>query len=220
MPRPRRSCDLFPHHARIEVRQARRVRNVLPMRPANDPFRPVWHAPLPKRGNAFPPMLQKYRFSLCRSQSLLLDFDVLPGRRVLKFTTLRKRFMRSSDTNRNLARYVRRERMNGGLRTMKRFGKIALGAIMSVGAAVVTVGATAPADAHVAIGIGIGAPGYYGNPCAHPRFRYYHPARCGWHNYHRAGWYGGHYWHHRDYDRWHHHGWRHDRWHDGDSWRR
>ncbi|MGN6515220.1 MAG: hypothetical protein ACTHLR_05195 [Rhizomicrobium sp.] len=70
---------------------------------------------------------------------------------------------------------------------MKRFGKIAMGALMLAGTAVgATLSTTAPADAHVSVGIGIGVPGpgyyaprpYYGNPCDSPRYRYYHPNYC------------------------------------------
>lgn len=69
---------------------------------------------------------------------------------------------------------------------MKRFGKIAMGALMLAGTAVgATLSTTAPAEAaHVSVGIGIGVPGYYGprpyyrNPCDSPRYRYYHPDYC------------------------------------------
>ena len=69
---------------------------------------------------------------------------------------------------------------------MKRFGKLAIGALMLAGSAVgATVATTAPADAHVSVGIGIGVPGpvyagprYYGNPCDSPRYRYYHQGYC------------------------------------------
>lgn len=68
---------------------------------------------------------------------------------------------------------------------MKRFGKIAMGALMLAGTAVGgTLATTAPADAHVSVGIGIGVPGYYGPPagyvnrCDNPRWRYYHPGYC------------------------------------------
>lgn len=71
---------------------------------------------------------------------------------------------------------------------MKRFGKIAMGALMLAGTAVGgTLATTAPADAHVSVGIGIGGPGYYGgyygpryygNPCDNARYRYYHRGYC------------------------------------------
>ena len=70
---------------------------------------------------------------------------------------------------------------------MKRFGKLAFGALMLAGSAVgATVATTAPADAHVSVGIGIGIPGagyyaprpYYRNPCDSPRYRYYHQGYC------------------------------------------
>ncbi len=44
---------------------------------------------------------------------------------------------------------------------MKNFAKITLGALVVAGA---TLAATAAADARVSVGIGIGAPGYYGPP--------------------------------------------------------
>jgi hypothetical protein len=63
---------------------------------------------------------------------------------------------------------------------MKNFGKYAIGALMLAGSSLgLTLVTTAPADAHVSIGIGIGGPGYYGgNPCYDARYRYYHPGRC------------------------------------------
>jgi hypothetical protein len=66
---------------------------------------------------------------------------------------------------------------------MKRFGKIALGALMLTGAAVAT------AEARTSFGIGIGGPayggGYYGGgyggggASCDPRSRWYDPYRCG-----------------------------------------
>jgi hypothetical protein len=69
---------------------------------------------------------------------------------------------------------------------MKSFGKLAFGALMLAGtAAGTTVATTAPADAHVSIGIGLGVPGAgyyapraYGNPCDSPRYRDYHRGYC------------------------------------------
>jgi len=63
---------------------------------------------------------------------------------------------------------------------MKRFGKYAIATLMVAGTAFgATLATTAPADARVAVGIGIGVPGpYYGNPCANPDYRYYHPDYC------------------------------------------
>lgn len=64
---------------------------------------------------------------------------------------------------------------------MKHIGKLAIGALMLAGSALgATLATTAPADARVSIGIGIGGPGYYGNPCRYARYRYYHPRRCGY----------------------------------------
>ena len=46
---------------------------------------------------------------------------------------------------------------------MKKFAKIALGALMVAGAAAATTAATTtPAEARVSVGIGFGVPGYYG----------------------------------------------------------
>jgi hypothetical protein len=82
---------------------------------------------------------------------------------------------------------------------MKRFGKIAIGALMLAGSAVgATVATTAPADAHVSVGIGIGVPGpayvvpgpAYGNPCYDARYRYYHPGYCGGPAYYGPDYYG------------------------------
>jgi hypothetical protein len=76
---------------------------------------------------------------------------------------------------------------------MKRIGKYAAGALMLAGSALgMTLAATAPADAHVSVGIGIGVPGYYGydrDPCASPRFRYYHREYC-YAGYGPAAYYG------------------------------
>jgi hypothetical protein len=67
---------------------------------------------------------------------------------------------------------------------MNTITKIALGALMLAGTAAL---AAAPADARVAIGIGIGGPGYYGgyggyDPGAYCDYysRWYDPYRCRW----------------------------------------
>lgn len=82
---------------------------------------------------------------------------------------------------------------------MKRFGKIALGAVMLAGAA--TALAT-PASAAVGIGLGIG-PAYYGPPpgaVCEPYSRFYDPYYCnGYYDYYgpsvAIGGYWGGYWH-------------------------
>ena len=101
---------------------------------------------------------------------------------------------------------------------MKRFGKLALGALMLGGAA---LAAATPAAARVSIGIGIGVPGfggYYDNPCAYPRYRYYHPGACGYPVYSEpvfidGAWFGGpHYYRYSGGHRsvWYHNSWRSD----------
>src|ERR1700761_4227388 len=73
--------------------------------------------------------------------------------------------------------------MNKGDQVMKNFTKAALGALLVAGATVGTIAATtAPAEARVAIGIGIGGPGYYGGYYGRPC--YYDPYYCG------GGYYG------------------------------
>ena len=136
---------------------------------------------------------------------------------------------------------------------MKRFGKLAAGALLVAGAAIgATLATTAPAAADVTVGVGIGIPGveYYGpspdyvNPCAYPRYRYFHPDYCygygptyyGYYDqrYHGPGYYepaiGG-FWFHDSFGhrRWrggefhgggfHDHDWHgdHDGWHDRDD---
>ena len=69
---------------------------------------------------------------------------------------------------------------------MKRFGKIAAGALLLAGAATVIA---VPAQAQVSFGVGIGGPvyggGYYGRgyggygASCDPRSRWYNPYRCG-----------------------------------------
>lgn len=105
---------------------------------------------------------------------------------------------------------------------MKRFAKIALGALLMAGAA--TAMTAAPADARVVVGLGVG-PGYYGAPppaypyrsydcyyygyCGYPAYPayygYYGPPAVslgfgwggGWHDGWRGGWHGGWHGHHR-----------------------
>jgi hypothetical protein len=71
---------------------------------------------------------------------------------------------------------------------MKKFAKITLGALVVAGA---SLAATAAADARVSVGIGIGAPGYYGPPAysysCDPYSRWYDPYRC---DYYAPGYYG------------------------------
>jgi hypothetical protein len=78
---------------------------------------------------------------------------------------------------------------------MKRFSKTALGVLALVGSTL-TLATTTPAEARVSVGIGLGVPGpvyydrtYYGDPCASPRFRYYHPGYCGYPGYYYSGYY-------------------------------
>ena len=65
---------------------------------------------------------------------------------------------------------------------MKKFAKVALGALMLAGAA--TAVAATPADARVSIGIGLGAPvyaapyPYYASYSCDPYSRWYDPYRC------------------------------------------
>src|ERR1700744_3345622 len=68
---------------------------------------------------------------------------------------------------------------------MKKFAKIALGAVMLAGAA--TAMASAPAEARGVVGVGIGAPGYYGGYygpgygyTCDPYSRWYGPYGCGY----------------------------------------
>jgi len=86
---------------------------------------------------------------------------------------------------------------------MKRFGKIALGALMLGGAVAAT---TVPADARVVVGVGIGVPvgGYYAPYYGYPYYGYpyygypaaygYYGPRVWWH----GRWVYRHPWH-----RWH-----------------
>src|SRR5690348_4554537 len=104
--------------------------------------------------------------------------------------------------------------------------KAALGLAMLAGATALT---TAPADARVTVGIGIGVPGYYGGyappAVCDPYSRWYDPYRCdGYDDYdyyngpvfidgiwlnggYRSRWYGG----HREF-------YYHDGWHGGSGW--
>jgi hypothetical protein len=94
---------------------------------------------------------------------------------------------------------------------MKRFGKIALGALMLGGAVAAT---TVPADARVAVGIGIGVPvgGYYGYgypAYGYPYYGYpyygygygYAPVVYG--GWGRVGWHGRYGYRRPYYHRWH-----------------
>src|ERR1700743_358423 len=89
---------------------------------------------------------------------------------------------------------------------MKKFAKVALGALMVAGAATATTAAkTRPAEARVSAGIGLGSPGYVGP--AYPAYSGYGPAYYDpyygpypyyyggpyWHGYYGRGWGGG--WH-------------------------
>jgi len=115
---------------------------------------------------------------------------------------------------------------------MKSFGKIALGALMMAGtAAGATVATTAPASAHVSVGIGIGVPGYYAprpyyrNPCDSPRYRYYHRDYCygygpayygpNYYGYYDYGYYGPGYYEPVVGGFWFTDGYGHRRWHHG-----
>jgi hypothetical protein len=96
---------------------------------------------------------------------------------------------------------------------MNRLAKLALGAVMAGGIAVLAV---PPAQAGISIGIGVGIPGPgWGPGWEHRRWCYYHPGACGGgypgpyvDGYYWAGhgyWHGGRWWGGRD--RWHG-GWR------------
>lgn len=72
-----------------------------------------------------------------------------------------------------------------------------LGAIVLTASALsATIATTSPAAARVSFGIGLGVPGpvyygrpYYSDPCASPRFRYYHPGYCYYPGYYDSGYY-------------------------------
>lgn len=82
---------------------------------------------------------------------------------------------------------------------MTRFGKIAAGALLMAGTAVATTAAlTAPADARVVVGVGVGFPGYYGYPCCGYPYYYGYPGYYGGYYggpYVGVGWGGGWGWH-------------------------
>jgi len=73
--------------------------------------------------------------------------------------------------------------------------KYALGVALLAGSALgMTLVSAQPAEARVAVGIGLGFPGYYGgyyddygSPCMSARFRYYHPEYCGYGGYYGPG---------------------------------
>ena len=76
---------------------------------------------------------------------------------------------------------------------MKKFAKVAFGALMLAGAA--TAVAATPADARVSIGIGFGGPvygapyPYYASYSCDPYSRWYDPYRCD-RGYYSGGYYG------------------------------
>jgi hypothetical protein len=76
---------------------------------------------------------------------------------------------------------------------MKKFAKVALGALMVAGAA--TAVASSPAQARVVVGFGVG-PGYGYGPAYYPRYscdpysRWYSPYRCGYGGYYGPAYYG------------------------------
>jgi hypothetical protein len=116
-----------------------------------------------------------------------------------------------------------------GIKAMKRFAKVALGALMMAGAATATtLATTGPADARVSIGIGIGIPGpgvyegYYGpgyyppGPCG--GYNYYYSGYCGYPVYDGPVWFDGAWYRGPHYYRWY--GgqpwvWAHGGWHGG-----
>jgi hypothetical protein len=104
---------------------------------------------------------------------------------------------------------------------MRRFGKLAAGALMLAGTtAAATLVTTAPADAHISVGIGIGIPGpayYGGNPCYNARYRYYHPEYCGYAQNYGQGYYGSGYYAPVGNGLWFTDAWGHRRWRDGES---
>jgi hypothetical protein len=109
---------------------------------------------------------------------------------------------------------------------MKRFGKILTGALLAGSAVAATVATTAPADARVAIGIGIGVPGYYG-PAYYPPgpcydYDYYYDGYCGYPTYSGAVFIGGRWVNGRHFYRWWGGApwfWWHGHWHNWHGWR-
>lgn len=104
---------------------------------------------------------------------------------------------------------------------MNRLAKIAIGAAMTVGAALgATVATTAPADAgvRVGIGIGVGVPGPYVAPVnPYPCWGYnYYYAGCGYPAYAGPVWIGGRWYYGPHHYRWwggHPYVWWHGGWH-------
>jgi hypothetical protein len=83
----------------------------------------------------------------------------------------------------------------GARRTeMKKFAKVALGALLMAGAA--TAVASSPAEARVVVGLGFGGPAYYPAPgyyySCNPYSRFYDPYRCDYYppSYYYGGYYG------------------------------
>jgi hypothetical protein len=75
---------------------------------------------------------------------------------------------------------------------MKHLGKLALGAMMMAGTAIIAV----PARAGVSVGIGIGLPVPAAPPCA------YDPYYCGYYSYSSPVFVGGTWWYGPHYYRW------------------
>lgn len=77
---------------------------------------------------------------------------------------------------------------------MKKFAKVALGALLMAGAA--TAVASSPAEARVVVGLGFGGPAYYPAPgyyySCNPYSRFYDPYRCDYYppSYYYGGYYG------------------------------
>lgn len=111
---------------------------------------------------------------------------------------------------------------------MRILSKSKLGAVALIAAAVGTsVATTTPAEARVSFGIGIGVPGpyyygrpYYADPCASPRFRYYHPGYCYNPGYYDSGYYDYGYYGPGDGGFWITDSFGHRRWHSGRGGRR
>jgi len=90
---------------------------------------------------------------------------------------------------------------------MKTLAKLAMGTVMAAG---IAVGAAAPADASVFIGVNFG-PHY-----RHSHYCYYHPRACERARFYNEGFYlsGRGYYHDHDWYRhrgWYHGGWRYER---------